>query len=310
MSNTTENNYVSDGTTVLYSFTFPYINVADVRVSLNQLEITAFTLSNATTVELDEAPAGGVSIRIYRDTPTDAIAAQFFPGSAIRAQDLNNNFEQTLYVVQESQTIIENSDAASVIGIANEALSTANQASATANAISGTANEALTSATAAETVANKAASDATEAQATAIAARTVADAALNPGSVIGDLSNVSSEVASVNQVLVWTGSQWSPDNQVNDVGGNASAWANVGSDATILSSFNIASVTRNEQGRYAVTFINPMANTNYLAGVTIQAAANGFAFPANKTTTGFLAVINGTNLIGADLDFGFTIYTP
>ena len=178
MSTTTENKYVSNGSTVLYSFTFPYINEADVKVSYNGLDTTEYTLANATTVELDAAPVNGVSIRIYRSTPTDNITAEFFPGSAIRAQDLNANFEQGLYVVQENQTIIENSDAASVIGIAEEALNVANQANNTANAVGGTATEALSTAQEADVTADQAILDAATAQNTALSARAVADKAI------------------------------------------------------------------------------------------------------------------------------------
>jgi hypothetical protein len=42
-----------------------------------------------------------VAIRIYRETDDTELAATFFPGSAIRAADLNADFDQTLYVVQE-----------------------------------------------------------------------------------------------------------------------------------------------------------------------------------------------------------------
>jgi hypothetical protein len=178
MSTTIENTYIGDGSTVLYSFTFPYIAESDVKVSINQLITSAFSFANPTTIEFDTAPTAGTTIRIYRQTTTDSISSTFFSGSTIRAQDLNDNFEQTLYVVQENQTIIENSDAASVIGIATEALATANQAEATANAISSTANTALTTSNAANVSANQAAADAVTANSTATAANSVANAAL------------------------------------------------------------------------------------------------------------------------------------
>ena len=40
MATTTEYIYVGDGSTVLYSFTFPYIEVRDVNVSLDGVEQT------------------------------------------------------------------------------------------------------------------------------------------------------------------------------------------------------------------------------------------------------------------------------
>lgn len=97
----TQNTYTGDGATVLFSFTFPYIVESDIKVSLNGTLTTAYTLANATTIQFNTAPAIGVDIRIYRDTDIDTLSAEFFPGSAIRAEDLNNNFTQNLYVTQE-----------------------------------------------------------------------------------------------------------------------------------------------------------------------------------------------------------------
>jgi hypothetical protein len=98
----TENKYTGNGSTVLYSFTFPYLETTDIKVSLNGTVTTAYTLANATTVQFNTAPANGVAIRLYRQTDDENLAATFFPGSAIRAKDLNDNFTQNLYVTQES----------------------------------------------------------------------------------------------------------------------------------------------------------------------------------------------------------------
>ena len=105
MASTTENLYVGDGSTVLYSFTFPYIEVQDIYVSVDGTDLTVlteYTFANATTVQFITAPAAGAAIRIYRRTDSTELKAVFFPGSAIRARDLNDNFTQNLYVAQES----------------------------------------------------------------------------------------------------------------------------------------------------------------------------------------------------------------
>ena len=96
-----ENTYTGNGSTTLYSFTFPYISESDIKVSLDGTETTAYSLANATTVSFNTAPGSGVAIRIFRVTSSDSITATFFAGSAIRAEDLNNNFNQTLYSTQE-----------------------------------------------------------------------------------------------------------------------------------------------------------------------------------------------------------------
>ena len=104
----TEKNYTGNGSTTLFTFNFPYFAATDVKVSLDAVDSTAFTLSNATTVSMNSAPASGVAIRIYRDSDstTSTATATFAAGSAIKSADLNNNFTQTKYISQESETNI------------------------------------------------------------------------------------------------------------------------------------------------------------------------------------------------------------
>ena len=97
----TSNTYSGDGSTREFSFTFPYLEQDEVKVSLDGVDTTEFTFANATRVNLTTAPADGVEVRVYRDTDVDDLKATFFPGSAVKAEDLNNNFRQTNYSVQE-----------------------------------------------------------------------------------------------------------------------------------------------------------------------------------------------------------------
>ena len=104
---TTKNTYTGDGSTVLFSFTFPYIEVRDVNVTLDGVEQalqTEYTFANATTIEFTTAPADGAKVEIFRATSAATIKSVFYPGSAIRARDLNDNFTQTLYISQENTT--------------------------------------------------------------------------------------------------------------------------------------------------------------------------------------------------------------
>ena len=102
MTVTIENTYTGNGSTTDYSFTFPYLDTPDIKASLAGVSTTAFTLLNATTVRFNTAPGNGVAIRIYRETAYTNPKATFYPGSAIRAGDLNDNTLQNLYVNQES----------------------------------------------------------------------------------------------------------------------------------------------------------------------------------------------------------------
>ena len=103
MAITTQDSFVGDGVTTLFSFTFPYIAEEDVKVSLDlvDLDSTEYSFANATTVSLTTPPANGVAVLIYRDTNSDTPVNTFFPGSSIRAKDLNDNFTQSLYLNQE-----------------------------------------------------------------------------------------------------------------------------------------------------------------------------------------------------------------
>ena len=98
---TTSNTFTGDGSTTNYSFTFEYLEQDEVKVTLDGTATTAFTFANATTLSFTSAPANGVEIRIYRDTDTDTLKATFFPGSAVKAEDLNDNFTQNNFAVQE-----------------------------------------------------------------------------------------------------------------------------------------------------------------------------------------------------------------
>ena len=101
---TTSNTYTGNGTNKLFSITFPYLETSDIDVYLNgtlQTITTEYTFANATTVEFVTAPANGAVVLLDRSTDDNTLAATFFPGSSIKANDLNENFDQTLYVVQE-----------------------------------------------------------------------------------------------------------------------------------------------------------------------------------------------------------------
>ena len=98
---TISNSFTGDGSTTNYSFTFEYLEQDEVKVTLDGTATTAFTFANATTLSFTSAPASGVDILIFRDTNVDTVKATFFPGSAIKAEDLNDNFTQNNFAVQE-----------------------------------------------------------------------------------------------------------------------------------------------------------------------------------------------------------------
>jgi len=117
-----------NGTKTQFSFDFPYIFKSEIHVYFwnattkewdEKLTTDAtypwqVTDANPTIVEFTStappAPTAVVdpnetlvdNVRIRRETNIEDIRALFNPGSAIRSDDLNNNFEQLRYAIQES----------------------------------------------------------------------------------------------------------------------------------------------------------------------------------------------------------------
>jgi hypothetical protein len=184
----TSNTYTGNGSNKLFSITFPYLETTDVDVYLNGTLQTAYTFANATTIEFTTAPANGATVRLQRSTDDTALQTTFFPGSSIKAADLNLDFDQVLYIAQETsnEANTATSTAASATTTANTALSqsaaavsTANTASSNASAAVNTANTASTNASNAVSTANTASSNATSAVNTANTASSNATTALN-----------------------------------------------------------------------------------------------------------------------------------
>ena len=112
-----------NGSQVLFPFPFEYMAQSDVKVDIynestrrwvdandgSWLGEYAWSFANATTIEFEKAPPAPLdedtdfNIKIYRCTDIDPLIAQFNPGSAIRARDLNDNFEQLKLAIEEGR---------------------------------------------------------------------------------------------------------------------------------------------------------------------------------------------------------------
>jgi len=289
----TQNTYTGNGSATNYSFTFPYLETTDIKVSINGTLTTAYTLANPTTIQFTTAPANGAAIRIYRVTDDSALAATFYSGAAIRATDLNENFTQNLYVTQESSnnasTAITTANSATTT--ANTALSTANTASTNASAAVATANTASTNASNAVTTANTASTNASNAVTTANAASTTANTASTNAATALSTANTASTNAS-NAVTT--------ANTASTNASTALSTANTAASnaATALSQSNTAL----SQSASAVTTANT-ANTNATAALNAVAAAvqyvlvaNVAAIPASPANGYAVEVIDSTGI--------------
>jgi hypothetical protein len=119
----TQNTYTGNGSNKLFSITFPYLSEDHVKVYLNnvlQTITSQYTFANLTTIEFNTAPGNGATVKLARETDSDEAEATFFAGSPIRATDLNENQSQSLYLIQETQTSVDD-----VVSTAEEALDTA-----------------------------------------------------------------------------------------------------------------------------------------------------------------------------------------
>ena len=114
-----QNKYSGDGTRVLFPFTFPYMSIDDIECFIYNEDFETwenqadkFIFANATTVEfLTPPPAptttGLANVWITRNTDIEKMIATFYPGSSIRAQDLNDDFDQIRLKQQEIECEFE-----------------------------------------------------------------------------------------------------------------------------------------------------------------------------------------------------------
>ena len=270
----TQTTYTGNGSTTSYSFSFEYLKQADVKVTLDSVATTAFTFANATTIAFTTAPGNGVAIRIFRQTAIDTLASTFFPGSAIKAEDLNNNFTQNLYVTQESDD-----EAATATTTANTAKTTADAATATANSATTTANSAAADATAAVSTANTASTNATNAVSTANTASTNATAAVNTANTAS--TNATNAVNTANTASTNATTALNNSREDDGAGGYTSA---ISKANTAVSTANTANSTANT------------ASTNASNAVTTANAASATATAAQNAVNAVVLYDSVTNV--------------
>lgn len=103
-----------NGDQVEFSFSFQYNEIEDVKVAnynedLNRYEsvTTGWSYKNDTVIEFDVPPSFGQDFIIYRCTDITTLPSTFYPGTAIKAQDLNDNFFVLQSAIQDTQCGIE-----------------------------------------------------------------------------------------------------------------------------------------------------------------------------------------------------------
>jgi len=107
----TETTTNGNGTAGPFPYYFPALSAENVYVSIDGtaktvgVDYTLDFVNKQITFLNTPYPTAAEVIRIYRDTDDAALSAEFYSGAAIRATDLNNNFNQALYIAQETKAI-------------------------------------------------------------------------------------------------------------------------------------------------------------------------------------------------------------
>jgi hypothetical protein len=311
---TTSNTYTGNGSNKLFSITFPYLETTDIFVFVNGTLTTAYTFANATTIEMTAAPANGATVYISRVTNDTTLQATFFPGSSIKAADLNLDFDQVLYIAQETtneaQAATASSNAATTtantaLSNSTAAVSTANTASSNASAAVSTANTASTNASNAVTTANTASSNASTAVTTANAAVVTANTASSNASAAVSTantasSNASAAVSTANTASTNASAAVTTANAANSTANTAST--NASNAVTTANAATATANTANTNASAAVATANSAQAdaTNAIAAVSAASlyviVANVAAIPGSPTNNQGVQVSNTTGL--------------
>ena len=287
---TTQNTYTGDGSTTAFSFTFPYLETTDIKVSLDAVDTTAYTLSNATTISFTTAPTSGAAIRIYRNTDTDNLKATFFPGSAIKASDLNNNFTQNLYVTQETDFDVSTAN------------TTANTAKTTADTAIATANTASTNANTAVSTANTASTNASTAVTTANTASTNATTALNNSRESDGSGGFTSAIDKATAATTTANTALSNSRESDGSGGFNTAIDKANSAVTTANSASSSATTAVSTANTASTNATNALNTANAASAAVSNAvlftliANVAAIPSSPSNNDYIEIGNSTGI--------------
>ena len=304
---TTIESFTSGAGQVLFPFTIEYIAQSDLKVAIGGTDTTLFTFANATTVQLNTAPTTGSVVSIRRETDADTVASQFFPGSSIRAQDLNDNFTQSLYVNQEvlRESGEATADATTALSTANTALTNSAAAVTTANATIATANTANTNASAAVVTANAASATATTASTNAASAVTTAGTASTNASAAVTTANsaatdAATAITTANGAVTTANAATSTANTAQSTATSAASTANTASTnaSNAVTTANAANTTAGTASTNATAAVNTAnaASAAVSSAVLFTLITNVAAIPGSPSNNDYVEIGNSTGI--------------
>lgn len=91
---------VGNGTETVFGFTFPYLLVTDLALTVNGVP-TAVYLTGTQQMYITPAPEAGAVVRMYRDTPAQFPKYLFATGVPMLPKYIDENNRQLLYALQE-----------------------------------------------------------------------------------------------------------------------------------------------------------------------------------------------------------------
>lgn len=102
---------VSDGSTLVYAVSFPYLSKDHVEIRVGDALLTSgvdYTWANSQAISLTKAAAAGIVVDRHRNTPKAYPSTIFNDGSTLTSDDLNLSETQLLYIAQEVADIFGN----------------------------------------------------------------------------------------------------------------------------------------------------------------------------------------------------------
>ena len=110
--------YEGNGVQKEYEVTFEYYRKEDVSVAFwddetllwGDIPDSEWVWQHETQIKFNTAPAFGQKFIIYRCTDLEPLPAEFYPGTPIKAQDLNDNFFVLKSAIEETRCAVSRND--------------------------------------------------------------------------------------------------------------------------------------------------------------------------------------------------------
>jgi hypothetical protein len=304
--------YTADGNTSTFAITFSFIDSTHVKVFLDGVSTTAFSITGSNVV-MNSNPSNGVVVLIKRETPTDSRLVDFQDGSVLTESDLDKSADQNFFIAQEIEDLsqsnlkldtsdrfdalnkriinvadpVDNTDAVNkqfistnlpnintVAGISTQVTNVANNISAitTANSNSANVNTVATNIASVNTVA-------TDITKVIAVANDLAEAVSEVETVADDLNEATSEIDTVATNIANVNIVGTDIANVNSVATNIGNINSVHTNATNINAVknnetNINAVKNNETNINTVAGAVPNINTVATDIVNVNSVAN------------------------------------